>query len=115
MRKQIGWLKIIFFLLFVVNQISSKDFLMNKFKKLRADFPILKQEVNGYPLIAFDNASTSHKPQSVIDAVVQFYTTINANTFRGVYLFAEEATRRYENARKKIEEPEGSSVEDACA
>jgi cysteine desulfurase/selenocysteine lyase len=112
MRKQIGWLKIIFFLLFVVNQISSKDFLMNKFKKLRADFPILKQEVNGYPLIAFDNASTSHKPQSVIDAVVQFYTTINANTFRGVYLFAEEATRQYEDARKKIAQFIGADPEE---
>ncbi len=72
------------------------------FKKLRADFPILKQKVNGYPLIACDNASTSHKPQSVIDAVVQFYTTTNANIYRGIHLFAEQATAEYENARKKV-------------
>src|SRR5579863_3827929 len=72
------------------------------FKKLRADFPILHQEVNGYPLIAFDNASTSHKPQSVIDAVVQFYTTTNANTYRGIHVFAEKATQQYEDARKKV-------------
>lgn len=85
-----------------VRYLLCKEFSMNKFKKLRADFPILQQEVNGYPLIACDNASTAHKPQSVIDAVSQFYTTINANTFRGVYLFAEEATRQYENARKKV-------------
>lgn len=72
------------------------------FKKLRADFPILKQKVNGYPLIPFDNASTTHKPQSVIDAVVQFYTTTNANIYRGIHLFAEQATQAYENARKKV-------------
>jgi cysteine desulfurase / selenocysteine lyase len=76
--------------------------VMNNFKKLRADFPILKQEINGYPLIAFDNASTSHKPQSVIDAVVQFYTTTNANTYRGIHVFAEKATQQYEDARKKV-------------
>ena len=75
---------------------------MNKFKKLRADFPILQQKVNGYPLIACDNASTSHKPQSVIDAVVQFYTTTNSNIYRGIHLFAEQATQQYEHARKKV-------------
>ncbi len=75
---------------------------MNTFKKLRADFPILQQKVNGYPLIACDNASTSHKPQSVIDAMVQFYTTTNANIYRGIHLFAEQATQQYENARKKV-------------
>lgn len=75
---------------------------MNTFKKLRKDFPILSQKVNGYPLIAGDNASTTHKPQQVIDAVMEFYTTINANVYRGVHLFAEQATMRYENARKKV-------------
>ncbi|HEX4069490.1 MAG TPA: SufS family cysteine desulfurase [Candidatus Babeliales bacterium] len=85
---------------------------MNKFKKLRDDFPILHQEVNGYSLIACDNASTAHKPQTVIDAVVQFYTTINANTFRGVYLFAEEATRQYETARTKVAQFIGADPEE---
>ncbi len=75
---------------------------MNNFKKLRADFPILKEKVNGYPLIACDNASTSHKPESVIDAVVQFYTTTNSNIYRGIHLFAEQATQQYEDARKKV-------------
>lgn len=75
---------------------------MNRFKKLRADFPILQQKVNGNPLIACDNASTSHKPQSVIDAMVQFYTTTNANIYRGIHLFAEQATQQYEDARKKV-------------
>ncbi|HLC07589.1 MAG TPA: aminotransferase class V-fold PLP-dependent enzyme, partial [Candidatus Babeliales bacterium] len=76
--------------------------MSNNFKKLRADFPILSQKINGYPLVPCDNASTTHKPQSVIDAVVQFYTTTNANIYRGIHLFAEQATQLYENARKKV-------------
>ena len=75
---------------------------MNNFKKLRADFPILTQKINGYPLVAFDNASTTHKPQQVIDAVVHFYTTNNANIYRGIHLFAEQATEGCEDARKKV-------------
>jgi cysteine desulfurase/selenocysteine lyase len=74
----------------------------NKFKRLRADFPILSQKINGYPLIACDNASTSHKPQSVIDAITTFYTTTNANIYRGIHLFAEQATQQYEAARNKV-------------
>lgn len=74
----------------------------NKFEKLRADFPILQQKVNGNQLIACDNASTTHKPQAVIDALVNFYTTTNANIYRGIHLFAEQATHAYEDARKKI-------------
>ncbi|HSC25343.1 MAG TPA: SufS family cysteine desulfurase [Candidatus Babeliales bacterium] len=75
---------------------------MNIFKKLRDDFPILTQQVNGYPLVACDNASTTHKPQSVIDAMVQFYTTTNANIYRGIHSFAEQATKKYEEARQKV-------------
>jgi len=75
---------------------------MNKFKKLCADFPILQQKVNGYSLVACDNASTTHKPQAVIDALVHFYTTTNANIYRGIHLFAEQATHAYEKARKKV-------------
>lgn len=75
---------------------------MNNFKKLRADFPILLQKINGYSLIACDNASTTHKPHQVIDAVTQFYTTTNANIYRGVHLFAEQATQQYEEVRKKV-------------
>jgi cysteine desulfurase/selenocysteine lyase len=75
---------------------------MNLFEKLRVDFPILSQKVNGYPLVACDNAATSHKPQAVIDAIVKFYTTTNANIYRGIHLFAEQATQQYEQARKKV-------------
>ena len=74
----------------------------NNFKKLRADFPILAEKVNGHPLIACDNASTTHKPQAVIDALVQFYTTTNANIYRGIHLFAEQTTKAFEEARHKV-------------
>src|SRR5436190_12177986 len=75
---------------------------MNKFEQLRKDFLILSQKVHNYPLIYFDNASTAQKPQIVIDALVQFYTTINANIYRGIHAFAEQATYLYENAREKV-------------
>jgi len=70
--------------------------------KYRADFPILKREVNGKPLIYFDNAATSQKPQAVIDAVSNYYQTKNANVHRGVHKLSEEATAAYEEARKKV-------------
>ncbi len=82
------------------------------FKKLRADFPMLLQKINGYPLIACDNASTTHKPRQVIDAVAQFYTTTNANIYRGVHLFAEQATALYEDVRKKVALFMGASPEE---
>lgn len=75
---------------------------MNNFKKLRSDFPILSQKINGHSLVACDNASTTHKPQSVIDALVHFYTTINANIYRGAHSHAEQTTILYEDARKKV-------------
>lgn len=82
------------------------------FKKLREDFPILSQKINGYDLIPCDNASTTHKPQAVIDALVQFYTTTNANIYRGIHLFAEQATTLYEQARKKVADFIGAHPEE---
>ncbi|MCL4122162.1 UNVERIFIED_CONTAM: hypothetical protein GTU68_033914 [Idotea baltica] len=72
-------------------------------KKIRADFPILKREVNGYPLVYFDNAATSQTPQIVIDAIVDYYSNYNANIHRGVHTLSQEATDAYEQARKKIQ------------
>lgn len=71
-------------------------------KELRKDFPILKQKINGHSLIYFDNASTSQKPQQVIEAIVDFYTKYNANIFRGTHAFGEHATEMYEDVRAKI-------------
>jgi len=70
--------------------------------KLRDDFPILKREINGYPLAYLDNSSTTQKPQSVIDAIVSFYENHNSNVSRGVYTLAEEATEIYESGRISV-------------
>ena len=70
--------------------------------KVREDFPILKQEVHGKPLVYLDSAATSQKPQVVIDALVRYYTTENSNVHRGVHSLSEWATRDYEGARAKI-------------
>ena len=70
---------------------------------IRKDFPILKREVNGYPLVYFDNAATSQKPQVVIDSIVDYYSNYNANIHRGVHALSQEATDAYEAARKKVQ------------
>ena len=73
-------------------------------KALRRQIPALDQERGGQPLLFADNAATSLKPQSVIDAVVGYYTGPCANVHRGVHLLAEEADRRYEAARESVAE-----------
>ena len=70
--------------------------------KVRNDFPILKQQVNGCPLVYLDNGATSQKPQSVIDAIVNYYTTTNSNVHRGVHTMSQQATDGYEGARSKV-------------
>jgi cysteine desulfurase/selenocysteine lyase len=70
--------------------------------RIRADFPILRREINGRPLVYLDNAATSQKPVQVIETLDQFYNQYNANVFRGVYRISEEATVAYEEARRKI-------------
>ena len=70
--------------------------------QIRDDFPILKQMVNGNPLVYLDNGATSQKPQSVIDAIVDYYTTTNSNVHRGVHTMSQQATDGYEGARTKI-------------
>jgi cysteine desulfurase/selenocysteine lyase len=70
--------------------------------QVRADFPILEQRVNGYPLVYLDNGATSQKPRSVIDAIVNYYTTENSNVHRGVHTLSQQATEDYEGARAKI-------------
>ena len=69
---------------------------------LRADFPILAQQINGHPLIYLDSASTSQKPQVVLDAMDAYYREYNANVHRGIYTIGEKATAAYEAARVKV-------------
>lgn len=66
---------------------------------VRAQFPILSRQVDGKPLVYLDNAATTQKPQCVIDALVDYYTTCNSNVHRGAHRLADEATQRYEGAR----------------
>jgi cysteine desulfurase/selenocysteine lyase len=70
---------------------------------IRQDFPILNRKVNGYPLVYLDNAATSQTPQKVIDAIVDYYSSYNANIHRGVHTLSQEATDIYEQARQKIQ------------
>lgn len=71
--------------------------------KIRADFPILSQKVNGKPLVYFDNGATSQKPQVVIDAISNYYKEINANIHRGVHTLSQLATDAYEASRNKVQ------------
>jgi cysteine desulfurase/selenocysteine lyase len=72
-------------------------------QKIRADFPILSRQVNGKPLVYFDNGATTQKPQVVIDAIVTYYQEINANIHRGVHTLSQLATDAYEASRTKIQ------------
>ena len=71
-------------------------------ERIRNDFPILDQKVRGKPLVYLDNAATTQKPQSVIDAVSHYYQAKNANIHRGVYQLSETATRAYEDVRSSV-------------
>ena len=69
---------------------------------VRAQFPILSETVRGVPLVYLDNAATTQKPQSVLDALARYYASQNANIHRGVYQLSQEATQAYEDARGKV-------------
>lgn len=69
---------------------------------IKKDFPILSRKINGKPLVYLDNASTSQKPKSVIDAISNYYKTFNSNTHRGIHTMSEEATAAYENTREHV-------------
>ena len=71
---------------------------------IRQQFPVLNREVKGKPLVYFDNAATSQKPQSVIDTLVNYYTNHNANIHRGIHTLAEEATAAYEATRDTVQQ-----------
>ena len=73
-------------------------------QKIRADFPVLDQQVNDSPLIYFDNAATTQKPKSVIDVLSHYYASDNANIHRGIHALAERATTAFELTRTKIKE-----------
>ena len=71
-------------------------------QRIRKDFPVLERQVYGKSLVYLDNAATSQKPRQVIDALVRYYETYNANIHRAVHALGEEATAAYEEAREKV-------------
>lgn len=73
-------------------------------EKVRGDFPILHQEVNGHPLVYLDNAATSQKPKVVLDALQNYYQRYNSNVHRGIHTLSAKATDEYEKARQKVVE-----------
>ena len=69
---------------------------------IRSQFPILQRQVNGQPLIYFDNAATSQKPKIVLEAIDEYYTKFNSNVHRGIHTLSQEATVMMENSREKV-------------
>lgn len=82
----------------VANSMVGKAFDV---EEIRKDFPILHQQVNGKPLVYFDNAATSQKPQQVIQSLIDYYSGYNSNIHRGLHYLSEKATAAYEDAREK--------------
>ena len=81
---------------------TPKAFTIAELNGLREQFPVLREEVNGRPLVYLDNAATSQKPQAVIDRIASFYTHENANIHRGVHALSQRATEDYEQARSRV-------------
>src|SRR3990167_7213203 len=69
--------------------------------KIKKQFPIFKREINNHSLVYLDSASTSQKPQAVINSLVNYYKNTNANIHRSIYKLSEEATSAYENVRSQ--------------
>lgn len=84
----------------ISQEIGTKTFNV---EDIRKEFPVLDQEVNGQPLVYFDNAATTQKPKVVIDSIVDYYQGYNANIHRGIHTLAEKATKAYEDTRKALQ------------
>ena len=76
---------------------------MLNIKSIRADFPILQQNVYGNPLVYLDNAATTQKPRCVVDKLVEGYYHTNANVHRGVHFLSQQATEAHEISRKSVQ------------
>ena len=86
----------------MVSDGSRRIYLQLDVQRIRRDFPVLEQEVQGKPLIYLDSAATSQKPRSVVEALRHFYEKDNSNVHRGVHALTERATAAFEAAREKI-------------
>jgi cysteine desulfurase/selenocysteine lyase len=83
-------------------EITTATALPRSLDEIRADFPVLARRVNGKPLVYVDNAATSQKPESVIEAIASYYRNSNANIHRSMHELAAEATELYESARTRV-------------
>lgn len=84
--------------------LDTRDSLSFDVEKVRKDFPILQQEINGYPLVYLDNGATTQKPKVVIDAISDYYCSYNSNVHRGAHSLSDRATTAFESARKVVAE-----------
>jgi len=82
--------------------VSAANGMAARLAAARADFPILRQEIRGKPLVYLDSAATTQKPRQVIEAITRYYELENANVHRGVHALSERATASYEGARAKV-------------
>ncbi|MCB0348469.1 MAG: aminotransferase class V-fold PLP-dependent enzyme, partial [Bdellovibrionales bacterium] len=73
-------------------------------EEIRNQFPILHRKVNGHPLIYLDNAATTLKPKSVVDAISSYYLNETSNVHRGIHFLSSQATEKYEQCRKLVAE-----------
>jgi cysteine desulfurase/selenocysteine lyase len=96
-----------------VNTMTAEALKEFDVERLRQDFPILHQQVNGHPLVYLDNAATTQKPEVVIDAIADYYRFDNANVHRGAHSLSDRATAKFESARSTLAEflGAGSSAE----
>src|SRR5437588_10864919 len=79
---------------------------------LREDFPILRERLNGHPLIYFDSAASSQKPRAVLDVVRSYYEHENANVHRGLHMLSARATEHYEKSRNRVADFIGAKTAD---
>lgn len=86
----------------LIRKIQYKDSDTLSVNEIRKDFPVLKQTVNGHPIIWFDNGATTQKPLQVIEAISDYYSRYNSNIHRGAHTLAAQATDAYEGARDKV-------------
>src|SRR5205085_11813874 len=87
----------------MTTEIISPKKITFDINKIRNDFPILSQKVYGKPLVYFDNAATSQKPQQVIDCISKYYKEYNANIHRGVHFLSQKASQAYDDVRIKAQ------------
>jgi cysteine desulfurase / selenocysteine lyase len=86
------------------SKVSATEQLAFHAERIRQDFPILQQQVNGHPLVYLDNAATTQKPEAVIEAISNYYRHDNSNVHRGAHSLSDRATAQFEGARQKVAE-----------